>query len=60
MRRRPHVLQSAAVLVVLMLLLAAGLAACAGVPAAPTPFEAGRAVSTPAGCAEARSRGHEC
>lgn len=60
MRRRPHMLQSAAVLVVLMLLLAAGLAACAGASDAPTPFEAGRVIGTPAGCVEARSRGHEC
>lgn len=58
MRRRPQMLQSTAVLVVL--LLAAGLVACAGTPAAPTPFEAGRAIGTPGGCVEARSRGHEC
>lgn len=55
MKRRPHVLQTAAVLVVLMLLLAVVLAACV-----PTPFIAGREVAPPAGCADARERGHGC
>lgn len=55
MSRRPHVLQTAAVLVVLMLALAVGLAACV-----PTPFIAGREIAPPAGCVEARERGHEC
>jgi len=26
----------------------------------PTPFVGGREISTPAGCTEARERGHEC
>lgn len=62
--RRPNVLQSAAVLVLLMLCLAglvAVLAGCASAQAdAPTRFEAGRPIGTPAGCVEARRRGHDC
>lgn len=54
-QRESNVLRSACILVVLMLALAVGLAACV-----PTPFVAGREIAPPAGCADARERGHEC
>lgn len=57
---KPHVLQTAAVLVAIMLGLLFGLVGCADLRAMPTPFETGRQVGTPAGCADAQGRGHEC
>lgn len=42
-------------IVAVALVLGGFLAGCA-----PTPFVAGREVGTPAGCIEARERGHEC
>jgi len=50
-----NVLQSVALIVIVEIGLAILLAGCA-----PTPFVTGREISTPAGCAEARERGHEC
>lgn len=54
-RRESNVLRSACILAALMPVLFGLLAGCT-----PTPFVAGREISTPAGCAEARERGHEC
>lgn len=49
-------LRAAAVLMLLMAILSVLLlSACA-----PTPFLVGREVSTPAGCVDAKERGHEC
>ncbi|WP_203466402.1 hypothetical protein [Dechloromonas sp. TW-R-39-2] len=54
--KKPHVLQTAALLAVAMLILLCGfLAGCA-----PTPFVTGRIVAPPAGCSDARERGHDC
>ena len=54
--KKPHVLQSAALLAVAMLIMLAGfIAGCA-----PTPFREGVVVKPPAGCKQARVRGHEC
>jgi len=55
-RRRPHVLQTVAVLAVVMALLLWLLTGCA----TPSAFVAGAVVSPPAGCTDARERGHEC
>lgn len=54
--KKPHVLQTAAVLAVAMLILLCGLlAGCA-----PTPFRLGDVTQPPHGCAEAKGRGHAC
>lgn len=54
--KKPHVLQTAFVLAVAMLILLCGfLAGCA-----PTPFRVGDVTIPPHGCSEARERSHDC
>lgn len=54
--KKPHVLQTATMLAVAVLIMLAGfLVGCA-----PTPFHEGAAVKAPAGCQQAKERGHEC
>lgn len=53
--RESNPLRAAVVLAVLMLALFGLLAGCA-----PTPFVVGDVVAPPAGCVEARERGHAC
>lgn len=56
--KQSNVLRAASLLALMMFVLLWLLAGCSSVP--PTPFAAGQSIGTPAGCLEARERGHEC